>query len=85
MYCLDALFTDEETEARRDQVTCPKSRLIVAELLIRVSGSPAESVCVCLTLKSMLFTLFHTSPAITLRGAYLGKKKKVSSSLRGYK
>lgn len=61
MYCWDAQFTQEQTEAQRDQETCPKSS-IVDELFTSMSG-PAKSVyLVCLTPKPTLFSPVPYTP-----------------------
>ena len=61
VYCWDVQFTQEETEAQRDQETCPKSS-IVDEFFTSMSG-PAESVyLVCLTPKPMLFSPVPYAP-----------------------
>lgn len=55
MYCWDAQFTQEETEARRNRKTCPKSPTAVV-LFTSMSGPVGSVHSMCLMPKPMLFS-----------------------------
>lgn len=69
LYYWDAQFTQEETEARRDRKTCPKSPTALSCSLARVAQVGAFTLCVWC--QSLCFSVQFYSPAtIMLESAY---------------